>query len=331
MSESRTTDVESAAPRAGKACCAPSRRPPTRDAPATEEAPQPCGDHRPKLIRLDDIDFVMGTDAREGFHGDGEGPARRVGLSPFEISPHAVSNAEFARFVDSTGYVTDAQRYGWSFVFHLFAEDSDDPASRVAAAGIPWWIKVEGAFWAHPEGPASDVADRRDHPVVHVSWHDALAYCRWSGTRLPTEAEWEYAARGGLAQKRFAWGDELLPPGGHCCNIWQGEFPNRNTGEDGWLGTAPVDAFEANGFGLYNACGNVWEWCADTFSPNYHRITRPLDPICLVPTGRRSMRGGSYLCHDSYCNRYRVAARSFNTQESTAGHLGFRVARSPAD
>ncbi|KAA3620949.1 MAG: formylglycine-generating enzyme family protein [Proteobacteria bacterium] len=270
---------------------------------------------------LEEGDFEMGTGDHEGFAGDGEGPPRRVRLAPFAIATCAVSNAEYARFVEQTGYRTDAEQYGSSFVFHGFV----DPARGERVKDIPWWVRVAGACWRRPEGPGSTVSDRMDHPVVHVSWFDAVAYCRWSGTRLPTEAEWEYAARGGLRGARYPWGDELTPKGAHRCNIWQGSFPDVDSGADGYVGTAPVDAYEPNGFGLYNACGNVWEWCADTFSPNYHRVTRDLDPIYLVPTGRRSMRGGSYLCHDSYCNRYRVAARSSNTPDSSTGHCGFRI------
>ena len=171
-----------------------------------------------------------------------------------------------------------------------------------------------------------DIRDRLDHPVTHVSWNDAMAYCRWTGTRLPTEAEWECAARGGLERKIYPWGDRLTVGGRHMCNIWQGEFPDLNHGTDGYLGTAPVASYEANGYGLYNIAGNVWEWCEDWFSPKYHRVTRLANPRYLIPTGNRSMRGGSFLCHHSYCNRYRVAARSHNTPGSFTNHCGFRIA-----
>jgi len=308
-----------------KPCCAPSRGGPGANAPLDVA---PCAEPvAHDFVRLAGADFVMGAADGDGFPGDGEGPRRRVRLTAFEIATRAVSNAEFARFVEASGYATDAERFGWSFVFGAFAPDPADGRPREAAAGTPWWLKVEGASWAHPEGPGSDLAGRLDHPVVHVSWNDAAAYCRWAGARLPTEAEWEYAARGGLDRRRYAWGDELMPDGRHMCNIWQGTFPDHDTADDGYAGTAPVDAFDANGFGLFNVCGNAWEWCADTFSPNYHRITREQDPVCLVPNGRRSIRGGSYLCHASYCNRYRVGARSFNTPDSSTGHTGFRVAR----
>jgi formylglycine-generating enzyme len=165
-----------------------------------------------------------------------------------------------------------------------------------------------------------------DHPVVHVSHTDALAYCRWAGRRLPTEAEWEYAARGGLEGKRYPWGNDLLGPREeHLCNIWQGEFPLANTGADGHLGTAPVKSFPPNGFGLYEVSGNVWEWCSDWFLPKYYRKSPGNNPQGPTIGAGRVMRGGSYLCHDSYCNRYRVAARSSNTPESSSGNTGFRT------
>jgi formylglycine-generating enzyme required for sulfatase activity len=186
---------------------------------------------------------------------------------------------------------------------------------------------VPHAYWAQPEGPPSAILDRLDHPVVHVSWNDAKACCQWSQTRLPTEAEWEMAARGGLEQACYPWGSELTPDGRHLCNIWQGNFPDRNTLDDGYLGTAPVYAYEPNGFGLHDVVGNVWEWCEDVFSPRYHHITAATDPLYQESGPSRSLRGGSFLCHDSYCNRYRVAARSSNTPDSSASNTGFRVVR----
>jgi formylglycine-generating enzyme required for sulfatase activity len=162
---------------------------------------------------------------------------------------------------------------------------------------------------------------------VHISWNDAQAYCRWSGTRLPTEAEWEFAARGGLEQNTYPWGNELTPEGEHRCNIWQGIFPMDNTEEDGYSGTAPVHAYKPNAYGLYNVAGNVWEWCEDYFSPRYHLETHHRDPVYAKVADTRSLRGGSFLCHHSYCNRYRVAARSSNTQHTSSSNIGFRVVR----
>lgn len=278
------------------------------------------------MIRLEAGSFLMGTDSKEGFPADGEGPVRSVSLRPYALSAHTVTNERFGRFVEATGYVTEAERFGWSFVFHLLAADEVKAKVKIVPRDTPWWLAVEGACWHRPEGPGSTIQDRLQHPVVHVSWNDAMAYCRWSGTRLPTEAEWEYAARGGLEQRNYPWGDLLKPDNRHRCNIWQGKFPYVNHASDGYVGTAPVDAYEPNGYGFYNMSGNVWEWCADWFSPRYHLETGGVDPLYTVNTGQRSQRGGSFLCHRSYCNRYRVAARSSNTPDSSSSNCGFRVA-----
>ena len=279
------------------------------------------------MVRLEGGEFLMGTDDRKGFPADGEGPVRRVSLSPFAISLHATTNAEFARFVDETGYRTEAEDFGWSFVFYGFLAERAKIKGTIGDA--PWWKGVEGAFWREPEGPGTGITDRMDHPVVHVSHNDALAYCTWAGARLPTEAEWEYAARGGLKQRRFPWGNTLTPNREHRCNVWQGDFPTNNTAEDGYPGTCPVDAYEPNGFGLYNVSGNVWEWCADWFSATAHRDGGKAvrgDPVGPPSGSSRVIRGGSYLCHRSYCNRYRVAARSSNTPDSSTANTGFRCA-----
>ncbi|CAM3634750.1 formylglycine-generating enzyme family protein [Cohnella lubricantis] len=309
-------------------CCSASRG--SIPSPATAPSPDPKQPHasvaRGGMILLPGGSFLMGTDSAEGFAADGEGPSRIVTVAPFYLSPYTVTNREFGRFAEETGYVTEAERFGWSFVFHLFVPEAARSSVRGAPDRTPWWLAVDGADWRHPEGPGSTVDDRLDHPVVHISWHDAADYCEWAGVRLPTEAEWEFAARGGLEGKTYPWGDLLKPDGNHRCNIWQGKFPMKNNVSDGYAGTAPVDAYEPNGYGLYNMSGNVWEWCADWFSPSYHQTTPRDNPQFLTPTGSRSMRGGSYLCHRSYCNRYRVAARSQNTPDSSTGNLGFRVA-----
>lgn len=190
---------------------------------------------------------------------------------------------------------------------------------------FPWWCKVPGANWKAPEGPGSDARERGRFPVVHVSWNDAQAFCQWSGQRLPTEAEWEYAARGGLEQKLYPWGDKLRPKGKHLCNIWQGDFPHEDTGEDGFTGSCPVDAFPPNGFGLYSVTGNTWEWCADWFRAE-RDLTVTTNPLGPETGEARVMKGGSFLCHKSYCNRYRVAARSSNTPDSSTSHMSFRCA-----
>ncbi|MBV9602201.1 MAG: formylglycine-generating enzyme family protein [Chloroflexi bacterium] len=277
------------------------------------------------MVRLPGGTFLMGSDDPDTYPADGEGPVRPVRLDPFWIDATAVSNASFLTFVQTTGYVTDAEREGWSFVFHLLLPD--DFPTTCAAAAAPWWRQVFGADWRHPEGPQSHVADRRNHPVVHVSWRDAAAYCRWAGKRLPTEAEWEYAARGGMDQRRFPWGDDLTPDGQHRMNVWQGTFPTLNTGDDGYVGTAPVDAYPPNGYGLFNMTGNVWEWCADWFSATFHLRSGRDNPSGPPDGDRKVMRGGSYLCHQSYCRRYRCAARSSNTPDSSTGNLGFRCVR----
>jgi formylglycine-generating enzyme len=285
-------------------CCAPKR-------PATvvDDAPR-AGRSEPQW------EFSMGDAFAEGDPGDGETPLHRVRLSPFRLEPTTVTNDEFAAFVAATAHVSDAERYGSSAVFHLLVHSDADVAGPVA--GTPWWSNVRGATWRSPEGGSSTVAERGRHPVVHVSWHDARAYATWAGRRLPTEAEWEYGARGGLDGRRFPWGDA---PGE--CNIFRGRFPDRPAAP---VGTIAADAGTPNRFGVRNAVGNVWEWCADWFSAAYYSESPRDDPGGPARGVERVMRGGSYLCHDSYCRRYRVAARTSNTPDSSAGNIGFRCA-----
>ena len=327
-------DDHSATETPGKKSCCAAGNPPAAEAsaPATESAPRRRAQSGSAagMVQLEGGTFRMGTDTANGFPADGEGPVREITLDPFFIDIHPVTNRRFREFVEATRYKTEAEKFRWSFVF-----EGDIPRKDYArlvkdtVRGAEWWCRVDGANWKHPEGPESVIKTRWDHPVVHVSWNDALAYATWAGKRLPTEAEWEYAARGGLDQKLYPWGDDLTPNGQHLCNIWQGTFPDLNTAEDGYTGTSPINAYPANGYGLDGITGNAWEWCADWFSPTFHRDensprTNPTGPA----TGSaRLMKGGSYLCHKSYCNRYRVAARSSNTPDSTTTNMTFRLVR----
>ena len=283
-----------------------------------------CAGSTAEMVKLDGGAFQMGSADADCIVRDGEGPIRRVTIDPFYLDRQTVTNAQFEEFIAKSGYVTEAERFGWSFVFHTHLADRG--GDRLHVPGLHWWRKVDGAKWSQPEGPDSNVAMRENYPAVHVSWNDAAAYAAWAGKRLPTEAEWEFAARGGLEQKRFPWGDELTPEGRHLCNIWQGEFPDVDLAEDGFHGPAPVNAYPANGFGLLSITGNTWEWCSDWFSPDYHLVADRTNPIGPAGAAAKAMRGGSYLCHASYCNRYRVAARTSNTPDSTTTNIGFRCA-----
>jgi formylglycine-generating enzyme required for sulfatase activity len=280
------------------------------------------------MVRLDGGRFLMGTEDADGFRADGEGPVREIILDPFHIDTAPVTVDQFAEFAAATSYQTDSERLGWSFVFqgHIPPERMAElVVTRVPNAA--WWCQVSGANWRRPEGPDSNVQSRGDYPVTHVSWDDAEAYCRWAGKRLPTEAEWEYAARGGLEQAKYSWGDQLTPGGEHRCNIWQGTFPTLDLAEDGYAGPSPVRAFPPNGYGLFSVAGNTWEWCADWFHPTYHVTATRRNPVGPSEGIAKVIRGGSYLCHRSYCNRYRVAARTSNTPDSATTNMGFRCAR----
>jgi formylglycine-generating enzyme len=304
-------------------------------------SPGPVGRNMPKVTgevtrgggisaQHEDVDipagvFAMGDAFNEGYPQNGETPVHDVRLDSFRIDSTTVTNEQFEVFVNATGYKTEAEIYGSSAVFHLLVE-ADRKDILGEAAGAPWWLNIKGAQWRHPGGPESHWSDKPHHPAVHVSHNDALAYCIWAGRRLPTEAEWEYAARGGLNGKRYVWGDELLGADGkHLCNIWQGTFPMNNSADDGFVGTAPVKTFPANGYGLFEMAGNIWEWCSDWYLPRYYRNSPPHNPQGPTVGAGRVMRGGSYLCHDSYCNRYRVAARTSNSPESSSGNCGFRT------
>ncbi|XP_053325787.1 formylglycine-generating enzyme [Spea bombifrons] len=295
----------------------------SREANEADSVPREIKE-RSEMVLLPPGIFTMGTD-NPGIPQDGEGPPRQVQLDSFYMDTYEVSNLEFDTFVRATGHVTEAEKFGDSFVFEgLISEDVKSGIDKAVAAA-PWWLPVKGANWRHPEGPDSDISERMDHPVLHVSWNDATAFCTWAGKRLPTEAEWEYACRGGLENRLFPWGNKLQPRGEHFANLWQGIFPTNNTGEDGFVQTSPVTAFPPNGYGLYNMVGNAWEWTSDWWDTN-HSAAAAYNPKGPLSGTDRVKKGGSYMCHKSYCYRYRCAARSQNTADSSSSNLGFRCA-----
>ena len=325
-----------------EACCGPNRDQGARTAPlytraspqvdggASDEIRAGLGSSNSQVIKFAEIPagvFQMGNAHQDGYDADGENEVHEVEIGAFSIATTAVTNEQFAAFVSDAHFITDSERFGWSFVFagHL----PDDFEETRGVIGTEWWRQVFGATWFSPEGPQSSIETRPHHPVVHVSWADAEAFCEWSGTRLPTEAEWEYAARGGLVGESFPWGHDLEPDGEHQMNVFQGDFPASDSGFDGFTGTAPVRSFAPNGFGLYETTGNVWEWCSDYFDQAYYSVSERLNPQGPASGTSRVMRGGSFLCHASYCRRYRVDARSSNTPDTSVGHLGFRVVALP--
>ena len=300
-------------------------------------------------------EFVMGTNEAEAYAA--EKPAVNLKVDGYWMDTHEVTNAEFQEFVDATGYVTVAERKPeWEDLKKQLPPGTPKPDESVLVAGsmvfspppykVPlqdislWWVWVNGANWKHPEGPDSDIDGRENHPVVHISYEDAEAYAKWAGKRLPTEIEWEFAARGGVNGKRFAWGDELTPNGQYLANTFQGNFPNENLGNDGFVGTSPVKSFAPNTFGLYDMIGNVWELTGDWYDAlKYARLAgqapkldKDMNP-CYNPDNpfamERVIKGGSFLCAENYCVNYRPSARQGQAFDSGTSNVGFRCVKDP--
>ena len=311
----------------------------------------------PGMVWIAGGEFWMGTDSVHGWPD--ERPAHRVGVRGFWMDETEVTNAQFSRFVTETGYVTIAERTPSleEIMRQVRPGTPAPPADSLVPGSLvfsppdeivdlrdpsQWWRWTPGADWRHPEGPRSNLDGKDAYPVVHVAWDDAVAYAQWAGKRLPTEAEWEFAARGGLAGKEYVWGDE--PPGDEHspANLWQGQFPYRDTAADGFAGAAPVKSFSPNGYGLFDMAGNVWEWCADRYDRELYRRRAAADSLTVDPQGpplasdphqwfatQRVERGGSFLCTDSYCSRYRPSARHGGSPDTGMSHVGFRCVFRP--
>lgn len=306
-------------------------------------APAPAG-----MVWIPGGEFSMGCE--DAAMRDAR-PFHRVAVDGFWMDQTEVTNEEFVRFVKATGYVTVAERKPDTKDFPGTSPENLVPGSVVFTppdTEVPlddhyvWWRYVPGASWRHPSGPESDLKGKKKNPVVHITYEDAEAYAKWAGKRLPTEAEFEFAARGGLDRKRFVWGDEFKPGGKFQANTFQGHFPNQNTGEDGFITTSPVGAFPANGFGLFDMAGNVWEWTSDWYRPDYYRTLAATKQVARNPQGpadsldpaepgvvKRVQKGGSFLCTDEYCTRYMPGARGKGEPDTGTNHLGFRCVLSP--
>jgi formylglycine-generating enzyme len=306
--------------------------------PSTPPGPAPEG-----MVWVPGGEFWMGSDTGP----PDERPRHSVYVDGFWMDRTEVTNRQFGQFVAATGYVTVAERKLDPKDYPGVPPDKLVPGSAVFApdaapvdlSGPPvWWKYVPGASWKQPDGPGSSILGKDDYPVVHIAWEDAAAYAKWAGKRLPTEAEWEFAARGRLDRRKYVWGDEPKPGGRWMANIFQGAFPHRNSADDGFVGTAPVASFPANGYGMHDMAGNVWEWCADWYQPDYYAVSPPRNPqgpAAGAPDpadGKpcRVRRGGSFYCTEQYCYRYLPSARDNNPADTSANHTGLRCVRSPA-
>ena len=302
--------------------------------------------------------FIMGALDSDREARRDEYPAHQVELSGFWIDEHEITNAQFDEFVQATGYVTIAEKApDWEQLKKQLPPGTEKPHDSILVAAsmvftpvetenlsdwTQWWSWVKGASWRQPQGEGSTITDKMDHPVVQVAWEDAQAYLKWAGKRLPTEAEWEYAARGGLVQKKYPWGDERDKIT-ICGNTWQGKFPEQNHEADGYFTTSPVKSYQSNGYGVYDMAGNVWEWTSDWYNVNYYAQAKQ-QGLLKDPKGaassydpaqpympQRVQRGGSFLCNDSYCSSYRASARMKSSPDTGQDHVGFRAALSHAD
>lgn len=286
-----------------------------------------------EMILIKSGTYKIGTDNNEGHPLDNERTLVNVTVDDFLIDATTVTNKDFNQFILETGYVTDSEKYGWSSVFYnLLDEKVKEESKRMP--NIPWWYAVSGASWKSPEGPESSIKERMDHPVVHVSHNDAVAYCEWAEKRLPTEAEWEIAAKGGSDNDLYPWGTEKVPNGVYHSNVFQGDFPNDNTEADGYLGTAPVKEYYPNDYGLYQVIGNVWEWCSnparidlDIFKEKSSQSFWREVKLNSNTEKEYAIKGGSFLCHPSFCNRDRISSRSGNTANSASSNMGFRCVK----